>query len=174
MLPWPGWTAFPRTLLPVLLLLLLLLFCHAHGRQGFLGQGWNLRHSSDKARSLTTRPSGNSLLCIFLIVAGHRRYFCECFRGHNCITVTAKTVLFLYSEGGQGHQVPLKILHRGAAHPLSWWGAVAGPTTAWPSLDPSADSPTPGPGVCLSLWAGSISPVGDSEGLYTGFSSSSL
>ena len=35
-------------------------FGHAHGLQKFPGQGSNPHHSSDNARSLTTRPPGNS------------------------------------------------------------------------------------------------------------------
>ena len=49
-------------------------FCLAHSMQKFQGQGskpchsGDLSHSSDKAKSLTTRPPGNSLLIYFLIV----------------------------------------------------------------------------------------------------------
>ena len=37
-----------------------LFFACAHDMWKFLGQGWNLRHSSDNAESLTTRPPENS------------------------------------------------------------------------------------------------------------------
>ena len=36
-------------------------FGHAHSMWKFLGQGSNLSHSSDKVKSLTIRPLGNSL-----------------------------------------------------------------------------------------------------------------
>ena len=40
----------------------------AHGIQKFLGQGSNLSHSSDDAKSLTTRTPGNSCVCLLLLM----------------------------------------------------------------------------------------------------------
>ena len=39
--------------------LFLSIFGHAHGMQNFLGQGWNLSHSSDNAESLSAKTWGH-------------------------------------------------------------------------------------------------------------------
>jgi len=55
--------------MPVLsLFLFLFVFGHTCGTQNFPGQGLNLHHSSDNARSLTARPPGNSTKCLSFIV----------------------------------------------------------------------------------------------------------
>ena len=50
-----------------------LLFGHTLSMQKFLGQGWNSHHSSDNARSLITRPAGNSFFfpSLLLLVTVH-------------------------------------------------------------------------------------------------------